>query len=260
MELSGKKAIICGGTLGIGDAIAKLFASKGCDLVLISHNKSNLKARQEEIINKFKVKVEFLIADFDNNNLVKKVISNYFLENNDINILVNNVGSHFPNKIIDSSSVLLRKVFERHVLSAHEITLATVKSMISQNISGKIINICANTSIAPYPELGLSSIRAAEIYWAKSLALELAQYQITVNNILPGPTDTDGLKNIIKILAQKEGITYEEKSSQIIKTLPFKRYAKPIEIAHAALFLASDNASYITGANIKVDGGFNIAT
>ena len=138
--------------------------------------------------------------------------------------------------------------------------MATVKSMISQNISGKIINICANTSIAPYPELGLSSIRAAEIYWAKSLALELAQYQITVNNILPGPTDTDGLKNIIKILAQKEGITYEEKSSQIIKTLPFKRYAKPIEIAHAALFLASDNASYITGANIKVDGGFNIAT
>ncbi len=150
-------------------------------------------------------------------------------------------------------------MFERHIISNHIIANALIENFLSKKNTGRIINICDNTSIAPYPSLGLSAIRAAEISWALTLALELAQHGITVNNILPGPTDTLGLEEIIKIIAKEQNVSYEAKRDEIINSLPMKRLALPEEIAYVALFLASEKASYITGSNIKVDGGFNVS-
>lgn len=258
-ELKNKTAIICGGTEGIGFAIAKLFASNGCNLVIISHNEENLKKTSISLENAFKTKVDYLIADLNNTDALRIVLDDFFSESKIlINILVNNVRGPMPAILYKSNIEILKEVFERHVISNQIITSKVVEKLVSKKKPGRIINICDNTSIAPYPSLGLSSIRAAEISWALSLSLELASFGITVNNILPGPTDTTGLKQIINIIAENQNISYEEKRNEILDSLPLKRFARPEEIANVALFLASEKSSYITGSNIKVDGGFNI--
>ena len=259
MELQNRTAIVCGCTQGIGYEIAKLFAANNCNLVLVSHDEEKLFNLQNALSSEFSVKTEYLVADFNDSYKVRDVIETYLINSrNKINILVNNTRGPMPAFLYVSRKELLREVFERHVISSHEITQVVINNMIEHNLSGKIINICDNTSLAPYPGLGLSSIRSAEIAWGLTLAKELAKFGITVNNILPGPTDTAGLKKIIKIIAQNEGKSYEDKLKEIINSLPFKRFAHPSEIANVALFLASDKSSYITGSNIKVDGGFNL--
>jgi 3-oxoacyl-[acyl-carrier protein] reductase len=260
MDLEKKTAVVCGGTQGIGYAIAKLFAANGCNLLLITHNENKLRKVQDEIIKSFSVKVEYLVADFNNSDEVQKVVDRFFKGSDiTIDILINNVRGPMPAVLFKSDITLLREVFERHIISNHIITNAVVENILSKKNTGRLINICDNTSIAPYPSLGLSAIRAAEISWALTLSLELAPLGITVNNILPGPTDTHGLEKIIKIIAKEQNVSYEAKRNEIINTLPMKRLALPDEIANVALFLASDKASYITGSNIKVDGGFNVS-
>lgn len=259
MELENKTAVVCGSTQGIGYAIAKLFAANGYNLLLITHDEEKLKKVKDEINKLFTVKVEYLVADFNDSDEVQEVVDS-FLRRSDIkiDILVNNVRGPMPAVLFNSKKTLLREVFERHIISNHIITNAVIKNFLSKKNTGRIINICDNTSIAPYPSLGLSAIRAAEISWALTLALELAPYGITVNNILPGPTDTPGLEKIMKILAKEQNVSYEAKKNEIINSLPMKRFALPEEIANVALFIASEKASYITGSNIKVDGGFNV--
>lgn len=259
MELKDKTAIVCGCTKGIGFAIAELFAANGCNLILFARNEEKLKILQEEWQDTYGVYVRYLLADFSNSDKVKSTIEEFYKNNNvKIDILVNNVGGISPNYLFKSSAESMWEVFERHIMSSHYITIATVSNMKSNDSFGKIINICSNTSISPYYGLGLSSIRASEIYSAKTLAIELAQFKIMVNNILPGATNTEELNKVIHFLAENEGISYVQKYEQIINSLPLKRLAEPIDIAQVALFLASDKCSYITGSNIKVDGGFNV--
>lgn len=259
MELKNKTAIVCGSTQGIGLAIAKLFAANGCNLILVTHDEEKLRKVKQEIITEYSIKTDYLVADFNDSKGVRDVLGASLINADlKIDILVNNVRGPMPAVLVNTNDELFREVFERHVLSNHEITAIVSKNMIQHNISGRIINICDNTSLAPYPSLGLSSIRAAEIAWGQTLSKELAKYGITVNNILPGPTDTPGLEKIIRIIAENEGMSYESKLSDILKSLPFKRLARPEEIAHVALFIASEKSSYVTGSNIKVDGGFNV--
>lgn len=259
MELKNKTAIVCGSTQGIGRAIANIFADNGCNLILITHDEAKLRQVQQEIIDKFGVEVEYLVIDFNNSEQVKNVANGYFDNfSKKIDILVNNVRGPLPASLVNSNKEALIEVFGRHIISSHEITSVVIKNMLHYKTSGRIINICDNTSIAPYPALGLSAIRAAEIAWGQTLSIELAKFGITVNNILPGPTYTPGLEKIIRIIAQNEGISYEEKLNEILISLPLRRMARPEEIANVALFLASEKSSYITGSNIKVDGGFNV--
>ena len=117
-------------------------------------------------------------------------------------------------------------------------------------------NIVDTIYHTPYPGLGLSTVRASEVSWAKALSFEVAKDGITVNNILPGPTDTDGFKEVMKIIAVEKGVSYEEFKQSVIELVPVKRFAAPSEIANAALFLASREAAYVTGTNLTIDGGF----
>jgi len=259
--LENKTAIVCGSTKGIGKSIAEAFARNGCNLFLFSRDLSRLSEVKQGIEEKYKIKVEYLVADFNSGTEVKEVLSEFFhfKYKGKIDILINNVRGPMPVNLLDSSDDLIRETFERHIISSHIIAKKVISNMLQNKTKGRIINICDNTALTPYPGLGLSFVRAAEIAMAKNLAMELAQYNITVNNILPGPTETEGLKKIIDKLAQDENMKYETKNMKVIESLPMKRYANTSEIANAALFLASDKSDYITGSNIKIDGAFNIA-
>ena len=121
---------------------------------------------------------------------------------------------------------------------------------------GRIINIISTSVKAPLPNLGVSNtVRAAVANWAKTLANELAADGITVNNVLPGATNTDRLQEIINNLAQKSGRSAAAIAAEMQEEIPMQRFAAAAEIAAAATFLASPAAAYITGTNLTVDGG-----
>jgi 3-oxoacyl-[acyl-carrier protein] reductase len=122
--------------------------------------------------------------------------------------------------------------------------------------NGRIINIISTSVKQPLNGLGVSNtIRGAVANWAKTLANELGPYNITVNNVLPGATNTGRLQEIIKNKATKLNLTEKEIENQMASQVPLKRIAEPIEVANAVVFLASNKASYISGVNLPVDGG-----
>lgn len=121
---------------------------------------------------------------------------------------------------------------------------------------GRIINIISTSVKVPLPNLGVSNtIRGAVASWAKTLANELGQYGITVNNVLPGATKTERLAGIITANASKAAQTEAQIESKMLEEIPLRRFAEPTEIASAAAFLASPLAAYINGINLPVDGG-----
>ena len=127
---------------------------------------------------------------------------------------------------------------------------------MKKNDGGRIINIISTSVKQPLNGLGVSNtIRGAVANWSKTLANELGAFNITVNNVLPGATNTGRLKEIIKSKADQLKISEKEVETQMANQVPLKRIATPDEVANAILFLASDKASYINGINLPVDGG-----
>ena len=142
-----------------------------------------------------------------------------------------------------------------HLLTGQTLVQALVPGMKAATF-GRIINIISTSVKAPIPNLGVSNtIRAAVANWAKTLAGELASFGITVNNVLPGFTDTQRLAELFKGRAAKTGKTYEAVVQDAIASIPAGRLGKPEEIAAAVAFLASPAAAYINGINVPVDGG-----
>ena len=121
---------------------------------------------------------------------------------------------------------------------------------------GRVVNIISTSVKQPLPNLGVSNtIRWAVAGWAKTMANELGEYGITVNNILPGATETERHKSLINARSENTGMTVEMIEEEMLRTIPLKRFAKPEETANAVAFLCSPAAAYITGVNLPVDGG-----
>lgn len=256
-DLTGCTAIVGGCTKGIGKAIAEKFAENGANLVLLARNRDKLENLRLDLKNKYGCKPRVVVADFDEPGDVDRKITDFLASDNRvIDILVNNVRGPLPADMLDMTPLQMNGVLQRHVMCNHTLAMHFIPGMKRSKHGGRIINIIDTIYHAPYPGLGLSTVRASEVSWAKALSLEVAEYGITVNNILPGPTETDGLKEIMEILALKKKQTYADLRQSVIDYVPLKRFADPEEIAHAALFLASREASFVTGTNLKIDGGF----
>jgi len=127
---------------------------------------------------------------------------------------------------------------------------------MKEDAYGRIINVISTSVKQPLDGLGVSNtIRGAVANWSKTLANELGQFNVTVNNVLPGATGTERLSEIIKNKSAKAGVSIDDASNAMKNAVPVKRFAKPEEIANAITFLASEAASYINGINLPVDGG-----
>jgi 3-oxoacyl-[acyl-carrier protein] reductase len=255
INLKNKRAIVCGSTQGIGKAIAIELANLGANVILISRNESSLIQVKKEFNVSDGQKHDYINADFSNPEDLKEKIENFVSENPPIHILVNNTGGPPGGAIINAKIEEFKDAFSKHLICNHILTQALVPGMKSEKY-GRIINIISTSVKQPIKGLGVSNtIRNAVANWAKTLAEELGQFGITVNNVLPGYTNTQRLKSLIKTKANETGRSYQEMEKEMISDIPLKRFGEPEEIAYAVAFLASPSASYINGINLTVDGG-----
>jgi len=254
LDLSGKRAIVCGSTQGIGKASAIELASMGASITLIARNEDKLKIVLGELDSSRGQKHDYITADFSYPQELKKKVEEY-LSSNTAEILVNNTGGPPAGLAINANPEDFVKAFSEHLLCNHILTQAVVPGMKSKKY-GRIINIISTSVKIPIKGLGVSnSIRGAVASWSKTLANELGQFGITVNNVLPGSTMTARLEAVLSGKAAQMGKSFDEVKGEMIEEIPVKRIGEAHEIAAAVAFLASPAAGYINGVNIPVDGG-----
>ncbi len=252
INLSGKHAIVCGASRGIGRATALELASLGATVTIIARNEAALKAVQENLKGSGH---HILVADFTDPKGLEKKIAAHLKEYGPAHILVNNTGGPPAGPAYNATLDQFQAAFTQHLLCNHVMMQAVLPGMKEEGY-GRIINVISTSVKAPIKGLGVSNtIRAAVGNWAKTLSLEVASYGITVNNVLPGATDTDRLDEILVGRAQKLGKSKEEVIAEEKELIPAGRFGMPEELAAAIAFLASPAASYINGINVPVDGG-----
>jgi len=255
INLQGKSAIVCGSTQGIGKAIAIELALLGANVTLFARNEDALRKVVKNLDSTLGQTHHFLVADFNNPEKVKRTISEYVKSIHGIHILVNNSGGPAPGMAIDANSDDFLKAFSQHLICNQHIAQAVVPLMKKEKY-GRIINIISISVRTPVPGLGVSNtIRGAVASWAKTLSNELGSFGITVNNILPGLTNTGRLESLIQSRADEREISYETMAGEMKNNIPARRFADPSETAALAGFLASPSAAFINGESIRVDGG-----
>jgi 3-oxoacyl-[acyl-carrier protein] reductase len=259
IDLTTKKALVCGSSQGIGKACAIELASLGASVTLFARNKSALEQVLDELnalANKKECQQhQLLIADFSDPEQVKKAINTQLIDHSGFDILINNTGGPAPGPANKSDVDEFLSAFNLHLISNHHLVQAVIPSMKTKGF-GRIINVISTSVKQPLPNLGVSNtIRGAVASWAKTLANELGEFGITVNNVLPGATATSRLDAIIAGKAAKQNISIEQATINEKSHIPMRRFAQPEEFAAAAAFLASPAAGYITGINLPVDGG-----
>jgi 3-oxoacyl-[acyl-carrier protein] reductase len=255
INLKDKNALVCGSTKGIGYAIAMQLAKCGANVTLMARNGNLLQSIVRDLDTSLGQKHDFLVADFSQPKQVIEAVETQVQKHHIYHILINNSGGPAAGLAIDAKEEDFLNAFNAHVLSSHHLVQSVFPGM-KQAGYGRIINIISTSVKIPLRGLGVSNtIRGAMANYSKTLANELAPFKITVNNILPGATATDRLKQIIDNKAQKQQHSTDEVSQEMLSEIPMGRFGEPNEIAYAATFLASEYASYITGINVPVDGG-----
>lgn len=255
INLTGKNALVCGSTKGIGNAIAMLYAKLGANVTLVARNGALLERIIRDLDTSIGQKHDFIAADFSKPEELKEKVLIKVHEPKVYHILVNNTGGPPAGLAIDAELHEYVSAFTNHLLCNQVLAQAVMDGMRAGGY-GRIINIISTSVKAPLKGLGVSNtVRGAVGNWAKTLANELGPYGITVNNILPGATATDRLKQIIEGKAVKQNHSIDEVHKEMTDEIPLARFASPEETAYAAAFLASEYAAYITGINLPVDGG-----
>ena len=237
----------------IGKATAMALAAEGVQVTLVARNEDKLKITLSELPQQRSH--DYIVADFSNPDELKNKVSEYIVNNHGFHILVNNTGGPKGGPVFSAELSEFESAFTQHLKCNHVLAQSVVPFMKSEGY-GRIINVISTSVKQPLDGLGVSNtIRGAVANWSKTLANELGQFGITVNNVLPGATGTERLAEIIKNKSAKAGNTEEEAANAMKSAVPAKRFAKPDEIASAITFLASEQASYINGINLPVDGG-----
>ncbi|MFB9055099.1 SDR family oxidoreductase [Formosa undariae] len=252
-NLKNKYALVCGGTAGIGKATAFLLAEEGATITLVARNEEKLKHVCSELPNP--ELHSYIVADFSNPTDLKTKLDIFIAANHGFHILVNNTGGPAAGPIFTATLNAFELAFTQH-LKCNHVLAQTVVPFMKDAKFGRIINIISTSVKQPLDGLGVSNtIRGAVASWSKTLSNEVAKFGITINNVLPGATATDRLFDILKDTADKSGLTEEEVAENLKQSIPVNRFAAPEEIANAIVFLASEQAAYINGINLPVDGG-----
>lgn len=258
LDLTGRNAFVSGSSKGIGKSIAIELARLGANVTLVARTETSL--MQGLIDLSFSAGAEqrhdYLVADFANPDKLKAAVERHMLKTNKTyHILINNTGGPPGGKAIDAIEDDFVTAFSNHLLCNHLLTKLMVEGMKKDGY-GRIVNVISTSVKIPLHGLGVSNtIRGAVASWAKTLANELGEFGITVNNVLPGATQTERLKQIVDAKSSKQQVSTEQVEKEMLAEIPLRRFAKPEEIANAVAFLASPAAAYINGINVPVDGG-----
>ena len=254
-SLIGLNALVCGSTSGIGLSTAKEFAESGASVTVFARNEEKLKNTLSLLANSDDQKHQYLIGDFNNPESIKEIMELHVSSGNKYHVLINNSGGPKGGPIIDADGSEFVETFNRHLICNHVLAQVLLEGMKSFNY-GRIINIISTSVKEPIQGLGVSNtIRGAVASWAKTLSIEVAKHGITVNNVLPGFTNTDRLASLIKVKSHSQGKSEDDVSSEMKKQVPMGRFGSSEETAKAIAFLASSAAGYINGVSLAVDGG-----
>ena len=258
-----KVTIVCGSSRGMGKAIAREFLRQGAKVVMMSRNEENLMKAMREISSEIVQdgdkgvmgRVIAIPGDVRNKADIERVVKETVEEFGTVHILVNNTGGPPAGYFEDLSDDDWYNAFNLTFMSVVRFVREVAPYMKRQRW-GRIINITSMSVKQPIDNLILSNaLRLAVVGMSKTLALQWAKDNITINNIAPGPIYTERIKELSQARAERERITYEEALKSWLKDVPMKRFGEPEEIAYLAAFLASDKAGFITGTTIQIDGG-----
>ena len=254
ISLKSKKALVGGSSKGLGNAVAYQLAMSGASVTLVSSNKNRLIKTVNDLRNKTGINHDYLVVDYNNFEDYKKIIKKY-LDTNPIDILINNTQGPKGGDVMNVSIEDYQKSFDLLFKIVVFTTMLAIENM-KKNKWGRIINMASMSVKEPLSYLALSnSIRSAVTTWGKTLSNDLGVYNITVNNILTGYFDTERINQLNLDKAKKLNIDVEEVYNTMKELVPLKRIGDPKEFSYLVTFLASDNAAYINGANIPIDGG-----
>ena len=254
ISLKSKHALIGGSSKGLGLAVAKQLAHSGAKVTLVARSEDLLHKIIKQLNKETNCKHEYLICNYNNHEEYRKIISEY-IDNNTIDILVNNTQGP---KAGDVNSLSIEDYQNAFDLLFKNIVFTTMMALekMKKNKWGRIINMTSVSVKEPLSYLALSnSIRSSVISWAKTLSNDLGNNDITINNILTGYFDTERLKELNSEKAKKFNVEIDKLYETMRQQVPLKRIGDPEEFGFLVAFLASEQASYINGANIPIDGG-----
>ncbi|NGF57286.1 SDR family oxidoreductase [Parapusillimonas sp. SGNA-6] len=256
INLLGKKALIGGSSSGIGRAIALQLAKCGAEVILMSRSEDKLKSTLLELDTSHGQDHGYLVTDFNNYHLHKKNITDFFARQG-VDILINNTQGPTAGTVLSKGEEDYRQAFELLFQHAVYTTQLALPYMKEQGF-GRIINVSSMTVKEPQDNLVLSNtMRTALVSWSKSLSNAVAKDGITVNSILTGYFETDRLNSLMDAQAKAEGRAFEEVRKQRMCAVPVQRLGQPEEYGYLVAFLASEYASFLTGAGIPLDGGIS---
>jgi 3-oxoacyl-[acyl-carrier protein] reductase len=254
IDLTGKRALVCGSTQGIGRATAMELALLGASVTLVARKEDRLQEVIRHLPADDTESHHYIVADFSQPERLKAGLDEY-LKDHQIDILINNTGGPAAGPVLDAAPGEFTEAFTQHIICNQILVQAVVPGM-KESGWGRIINVISTSVKAPLKGLGVSNtIRAAVANWAKTLAFELGPSGITVNNVLPSTAMTGRLQALIKNRSDKEGKTLEQVEKEMISEIPVGKIGTPEQVAAAIAFLATPAADYISGINLPVDGG-----
>lgn len=255
LGLTDKIAVVGASSKGLGRAIAFGLAQEGAKVTLCARNKDVLDATAEEIRNQTSTDVLAVPTDVSKPEQVETLIATVLSHFGGIDILVNNAGGPRAGRFNDLSAEDYQDAVQLNLMSTINLCRAVVPTMQERG-GGRIINLTSVSVKQPVDGLMLSNMaRTGVIGFAKTLATELAPDKILVNNVCPGIIYTDRIQQLATVRAEEAGITFDEALANMTANIPIGRIGEPDEFAALVVFLASEQASYITGTTIQVDGG-----
>ena len=256
LGLKGKAAFVAGGSMGLGRAVALELAREGAKVAIGALDDPHLGEAAELIRRETGGEVLAVPVDVSDAKQARAVVRRAIDHFGTLDILVNNAGGPPSADFVEIDETLWEKGFRLNLLSTIMMTREAVPVMKAKGW-GRIINMTSISVKQPIDGLILSNtIRSGVIGLAKTLSNELAPFNVTVNNVCPGFTMTDRVRNLAKAMAEKEGTTPEAIIGRWEASIPMKRLGTPEEFAALVAFLASERSGYITGAAIQIDGGW----
>jgi 3-oxoacyl-[acyl-carrier protein] reductase len=256
LGLKNKVALVAGGSMGLGLAVAKTLSREGARVAICALDDPHLPKAREEIIQETGGEVIAIPADVTDAGQAKNFVSSALKYFGTLDILVNNAGGPPSKPFFDIDDDLWHFGFRLNLMSTILMTREAVPVMKAKRW-GRIINMTSISVKQPIDGLILSNtIRSGVIGFAKSLSNELAPFNITVNSVCPSYTMTERVRDVSKAVAAREGTTPEAIVKRWESEIPMGRLGKPEELAGLVTFLASEIAGFITGAAIQIDGGY----